>query len=567
MRDPIRRGKRGRLGAFAFAAAFAILAGAAPAANAAFGISSFSAAPANNDAGANSNLSISFDVQDPSAQIKDLIIHLPPGLVGNPLATPTCTEAKLNNDNCPAASKVGTISNTVNLIGVPLPVTASGNIYNVVPRKGEPARFGFVLTTPGNILPPIILQSPASLRQSDFGLDTTLDDIPNKVSGLSIDITNVQLTLKGKVGSPAKGFLRNPTSCGPHTVGIDADAYDSQSATASTTFNTDKCNALPFSPEFSARIKQLNADPLNPVELSTTIAQTIKEAGLRKAVVTLPTEVIGNSGALSIRCSIADFDAGSCADDTVVGDAVAASPLQAKPLTGKVYLVEPATVSPFPDLGIDLKGGLALKVKGTLSATSVNGGIQIFVTFDGLPDIPLSEFTLTFSGGPGGLNLVSRSPCEPPPFTFNADFLGHSGQTLNTDVNPTTKCAGSGGGKRPRAAVKLGKLKHGNPRVALRLKAGAAELRKTKVSLPKGLKVGPKRKFKRGTKVSGASIRGKGRKLRVKAKGGGADRIKVKLSKGAIVAKHGVKAKRLKPFKLKIRDADGKLTKLAVSAR
>ena len=81
-------------------------------------------------------------------------------------------------------------------------------------------------------------------------------------------------------------------------------------------------------------------------------------------------------------------------------------------------------------------------MKGTLSVVVPDGGgIQIVVTFDGLPDIPLSEFTLTFDGGPGGLNLVSRSPCDPPPLTFNADFTGQSGQTLNIDVNPPTRPA------------------------------------------------------------------------------------------------------------------------------
>ncbi len=81
------------------------------------------------------------------------------------------------------------------------------------------------------------------------------------------------------------------------------------------------------------------------------------------------------------------------------------------------------------------------------------------------------------------------------------------------------------------------------------------------------MKAGSKRKFSGGTQISGGSVKGKGKRLAIKAKGGGVDRIKVKLSKGAIVAKHGLKAAELKPFKLRIRDADGKLTKLAVEPR
>ena len=73
MRDPIGRGKRGPLGALAFVAMLAMLAAAAPAADAAFGITNVSAQPAKPAAGANSDFSVSFDVQDPGAQMKDLV--------------------------------------------------------------------------------------------------------------------------------------------------------------------------------------------------------------------------------------------------------------------------------------------------------------------------------------------------------------------------------------------------------------------------------------------------------------------------------------------------------------
>ena len=94
---------------------------------------------------------------------------------------------------------------------------------------------------------------------------------------------------------------------------------------------------------------------------------------------------------------------------------MAASPLQAEPLPGNVYLVDLDDPRTLPDLGVDLKGGLALKVKGALSA-SRSRRLQIVVTFDGLPDIPLSEFTLTFAAGPAASTSSTRSPCEPPPF-------------------------------------------------------------------------------------------------------------------------------------------------------
>ncbi len=191
----------------------------------------------------------------------------------------------------------------------------------------------------------------------------------------------------------------------------------------------------------------------------------------------------------------------------------------------------------------------------------------MIVTFDNLPDIPLSEFTLSFKGGPDGLNVPTRSPCDPPPLrlqyrlprTFGPD---RGIATLAADAT----CAGSSSGKRPKARVKLGKLKSGKPKLGIALKAGAAQLRSAKVVLPKGLKVGAKRKLEQGTEIAGGSVKGKGRRLSIKAKGGAVDRIKVHLSNGAVKARHGLGEKQLGPFKLRIRDADGKLTKLAVKA-
>ena len=566
---------KGPVRALALVAALAALLIAAPAANAAFGISSFSAQPANKAAGANSDLSVSFGVSDSAAGLRDITVHLPPGLIGNPLATPTCSEAKLKADDCPAKSDVGDATNgvTVKPLGLlPIPLTVSGQVYNVEPRKGEPARFGIVLDPSpvpglGAALPKIVLQQTAKLRQSDFGLDTALKDIPRsaKIAGIStpLEVTNVALTLKGKVNG-GKGFLRNPTSCGVQTVSIDATAYNGAHASSQDQFTTTNCAALPFSPKFGAKIRQLSADPLNPVELSTSISQTIAEAGLKKATVTLPTEIQGNADALGIQCPAADFDAGNCPDNTVVGSAVAASPLQAQPLSGKVYLVKGAA---FPDLGVDLKGGLALKVKGSISLVPTgSGAVEIVVTFDGLPDIPLSDFSLTFDGGPGGLNRAARSPCDPPALVFDADFVSHSGKTLHVESPADATCQGGGGGSKPKAKVRVAKLKSGKPKVAIRLRAGAAPVRSAKVTLPRGLKVGAKRKLVDGSKVAGGSVKGHARTLRLKADGGATGKIAARLAKGAIKARNGIKAKRLKPFVIRVVDADGKRTKLSVRA-
>ena len=324
---------QGPVRALAFVAALAALLIAAPAANAAFGISSFSAQPANKAAGANSDLSVSFGVTDSAAGLRDLTVHLPPGLIGNPLATPTCSEAKLKADDCPAKSDVGDATNgvTVKPLGLlPIPLTVSGQVYNVEPRKGEPARFGIVLDPApvpglGAALPKIVLQQTAKLRQSDFGLDTALKDIPRsaKIAGIStpLEVTNVALTLKGKVNG-GKGFLRNPTSCGVQTVSIDATAYNGAARLEPGPFTTTNCAALPFTPKFSAKIRQLSADLAQPGR-ADDLDLADDRGGRAEAGDRSPSRrtSAATAPALAIQCAAADFDAGNCPDNTIVGEA------------------------------------------------------------------------------------------------------------------------------------------------------------------------------------------------------------------------------------------------------
>lgn len=565
---------------FAIVAAFGAV--AAPTASAAFGLSNVTAAPANTNAGANSDLTIGLDVVEPNRDLKKLVVHLPPGLVGNPLATPTCTEVQLNADACPTTSDVGDVSNEISLTVLPplpaVPFTVSGDVYNVVPRKGEPARFGFVLrpvgTIPviGGVLAPIVLQSPASLRPDDLGLDTTLDNIPNTANGLALDINSIDLTLRGQVGAPPQGFLRNPTSCGVNTVGFDATSYDGMAASAQSTFTTTNCEALQFSPKFSAAIKQ-SGSLTNGVEVSTTISQTIQEAGLKRAVVTLPGELSPNQAALLNQCPDASFQAGTCPANTKVGSARAASPLQASPLTGDVFVVASTSGGIFPEIGVDLRGSLALKLKGGIALTP---DLRAIVTFDGLPDIPISEFTLAFAGGPAGLSAAKRNLCTPPAPVFDTIFLAHSAATSTLATPATVDCTGfddggGGGGnaKKPVASIKVGKLGSEEPTLKLKVKAGASRLTKAKLKLPKGLSFAGGAAFERGS-----SAKGDGRKLPGKAikhgrssltlKAKGAKSLKAAVGGGALVARGKLGSAKKLRFGLKLVDAAGRRTALTV---
>jgi hypothetical protein len=445
------------------------------AAQADFSLTGSHAEPSNLAAGAHSDFAVNV-VLPGSDDVKDLVISLPPGEVGNPQATPLCDPSAL--PNCPSNTQVGTVSSSVKIASL-VPQTISGAVYNLVPQSGEPARFGIVLnavpvTLPppigGIILPPTVVQSGASLRPSDLGLDTTVNNIPKTadvipgVLSVPIHINSMTLTLDGRIPGTNAPFMRNPTSCTDHTVGFSADSYSSTSATASNHFTPTNCSALDFSPSFSAQAGgpgQTGGGPDRvPTTVVTSIQQDLDEAGLIKAEVAVPSnDLVANANLLGSTCLPADFQAGACPANSVVGSAIAASPLLSLPLSGNVMLV--SNGSPIPDIGLDLNGQLHLLLTGSLTLSEV-------VTFDGLPDIPISDFRLTFSSDPG-LLMANRDLCAPPAPLFHADFTGYNGATSSVDSAATV--VGCGAGNNGNGGVggkckKTKKRKHRHHRAA-----------------------------------------------------------------------------------------------------
>ncbi len=440
-----------------------------PASAQALSLSGLSAAPTDPQAGAHSNVHIHMGFS--GGQVKDLTVGLPPGLIGNPNAAPLCTVDQLNADACPTNTKLGAVTANATVTVAVLPVTldVQGDLYNLTPQPGEPARFGIVLRPVKgdlcallppelcallpNILPPVTLQSGVQLRP-DFGLDTVINDIPNTTSGLDTTINSQDITLFGTAPGTGQPFMRNPTSCGNNTTNFTAVPYTGSTATGSASFTTTNCGAEDFSPSFIAQAGGPGqtgggADRV-PTTVVTSIQQDLDEAGLLKAEVAVPSnDLVANANLLGSTCLPAAFQAGSCPQNSVVGSAIAASPLLSLPLSGNVMLV--SNGGPIPDIGLDLNGQLHLLLTGSLTLSEV-------VTFDGLPDIPISDFRLTFSSDPG-LLMANRDLCAPPAPMFHADFTGYNGATSSVDSAATIVGCGPGSGGNGGVGSKCKKAK------------------------------------------------------------------------------------------------------------
>jgi hypothetical protein len=563
----------------------------APSAQAAIGFGpGLSAQPADVQAGANSDFTIDIPFTGSGANdsVRDLTVHLPPGLIGNPTATPLCTLAQFQagtEGSCPDASQVGevTVNASVDLLGLgiaplPLPTPITGTIYNMEPQAGEPARFGIVLKSlPFDIpllgdfvLPPIKQQSGVAVREDDLGLDTVLNDIPNTAEVIrvgplppvtaDIQITSQTLTLFGVIGG--KGFMRNPTSCKEHVVGFDATDHSDESATGQATFTTTGCGNLDFSPELTGSIGAPGrTEPATKPPLTTVIEQAANEAGLRRAQVILPPGVTADAVELGNTCSTPQFQASQCPANTIVGSAVAQSPLLTAPLAGDVSIVEPLQPGGLPNLGVDLKGPLALQLRGDFVLTPGPGNV-----FEGLPDIPISRFELVFNQDK--LIITTRDLCEPPVPAFHADFEGHNGATVSGDFPvDVVGCNGTGAGD-PTAKVKLTRSRSEHPRLKAKVRAGLANLKQFKLKLPRQLKLGKKKAFKRGAKATdGSKVGGRKRKAKVTAGDDGATQLKLRVKgKGVDRVKSIKKGKKLR-FTITAKDVDGEKTKIKAKAK
>ena len=404
----------------------------------------------------NSQLSIELPTDD----LKDAVVKLPPGLLGNPQATPTCTEDQIGAQSCPPESQVGTVN--VSFIGT---FSTPGNstvqkyaLYNMQPGPGHPALLAF--ETFG-----VVIQIYADLRSgSDYGATVSALNAPQSLTIGGVDVAawgvpadpshdpDRWCRINGFAGfgcpSPdaadPKPFLTLPTSCagtGPNNslqTFLDVTGWQGGEAAgsffshdnASPTPNPiglDGCNALDFNPTLQARPTTNVADAPSGLDVDLQIPQNDDPNGnatahLKDTTVTLPEGLTVNPAAANglSACSSAQFglatpvgtvpyhttaDPATCPDAAKLGTVEVDSPFVDHPVLGSVYIAKPFD-NPFNSLlalyiTIDDPGtGVVVKLAGKVSADPDTG--QLSATFANNPQLPFEHFLLHFFGGAGG---------------------------------------------------------------------------------------------------------------------------------------------------------------------
>ncbi len=430
-----------------------------------------SAAPATTTAGAHSDFTVSFSLNDLGAiggggdDLRNLDIELPAGLVGDPGAATVCGFAQLTTDTCPATAQVGTTNVSADVrvqpFGPILPVelnsqSINGTIYRIPTRGTEPARLGIVLrpTFPiiGTPLSKVVLESPARVRvPGDGGLTASIRDMPTTQSTplgtAALRIRRVAMTLQRTAGT-GQAFETNPTTCTPAPTKITAGFYSGQVKTATTSFTPTDCAGVPFTPALSVGAAPALADV--PTAASVTASLPFnRNPGARaqtqpkRAVVVLPegfelSPTVGSAGDLA-GCSDAQFARtsgapSSCPAASQVGSVNFSSPLIDAPLTGKVFLADPVPGGPLVRIFIVAEqsgaaDALRIKLQGDVTVDQATG--QITTVLNDVPPLPFTTFTLTFQGGE---HAVVSTPRSCGTYTGTSRLTPHSG---GADATPS----------------------------------------------------------------------------------------------------------------------------------
>jgi hypothetical protein len=381
----------------------------------------------------------------PVEQFKDVIAHVPPGLIGNPTATPLrCTATQLNEPSpqvpsteipsCPPESQVGIVRlGEVNV----------APLYNMVPPGGVPAAFGFLFQDV-----PVLLD--AKLRPGDEGVDVVARDASSSVPLPSVETvfwgtpsdpshdTSRGACLDGLIGNDGSicplanrsnaAFLRLPTSCsGLLSWKAEANSFphpETFISEAATSPAMEGCGRLPFNPSFSLIPTSRSASTPTGLDAVLTLPQPnnpqgLATADLKDATVTLPEGMaINPSSADGLKaCADAQLELGQegaaeCPEASKIGTVKLETPLLEEEVGGSIYLRTQASNDPMSGqmfrIAVELRDderGIDIKLPGEVKADPQTG--RLTTSFEENPQLPFSRLALHFKSG-------TRAPLTTP---------------------------------------------------------------------------------------------------------------------------------------------------------
>jgi hypothetical protein len=254
----------------------------------------------------------------PADEVKDVIVDLPAGLVGDPQVTPRCPLYDLLQQTegtaCPPASRVGTVVFEAfpgrSFRASEGEFSETTAVYNMQPDPGFPAEFGFTYLGRAVYMYASTVRIGGQLR-----LRVTVPGIPNlQTIGTTLLFFGNPGAHFGEAGTLTP-FFTSPVDCaaGPLTATVEADSWRSPanqhgnvySFAESTTYpQLAGCNLLQFQPTLSMRPDTTQAD--EPSGYTFTVANPQNESPLMPGTPELKDATVTLPAGVSISPSAAD---------------------------------------------------------------------------------------------------------------------------------------------------------------------------------------------------------------------------------------------------------------------
>jgi len=386
---------------------------------------SFSAGTADPQAGGYSAFSLTFSRQDGEQRLGGVQVTMPPGLLGRIAGVTQCPEPQASKGECGQGSLLGEATTAVGAGPDPYWVKG-GKVYLTGPYNGGP--FGLSIVVPTTAGPFTLTGNGgpgreivrASIRVNPNTAQITVvsDPLPTILEGIPLDIRTVNVTVN------RSGFMFNPTNCESLSVVGTITSTTAASAGVVNPFEAANCAALPFKPSFTAST-QGQTSRANGASLVVKVAQKAGEANIHRVDLQLPIALPSRLTTLQKACIEAQFntDPAGCPAASVIGTAIAHTPVLNAPLSGPAYLVSHGGAA-FPDVEFILQGeGVAIVLDGK---TQIKNGIT-YSHFETVPDAPISSFETNLPEGSHSV-LAAYLPAN-----ANGSFCGLS-LTMRTTI-------------------------------------------------------------------------------------------------------------------------------------
>jgi hypothetical protein len=413
----------------------------------------FVAGTADNSAGSYSQFNLRLTREDDEQEFKTFAMKLPKGIIGKVAGVPFCPDAgiakaqsrtgpnggqeELDDPSCPAASQIGRV---VAGAGVGSSLSyAQGKVYLAGPFHGHKLSVVTIVTAKvgpfdlGNVV------VHEGLNVDPNTAEVSLDkagaaDFPRILQGIQVRLRDIRVF----VDRPE--FILNPTSCERMAVTANVLSVGGLAAAVSSPFQAADCASLGLKPKLSIQLLGGTKRTATP-RLKAVLTARRGDANIGRAQVTLPKSEFLEQAHIRTVCTRVQFNAGGgngeqCPRASIYGKAKATSPLLDETLTGPVFLR--SSEHELPDLVAALHSPrVDVNLLGRID--SVGGGIR--TTFEGVPDAPVTKFTLEMQGGKKGLIVNSTNICKGK-HKAKVNLKGQNGRIYEFQPVVKAKCGG-----------------------------------------------------------------------------------------------------------------------------